>query len=111
MKKKVLTLTISKKWFDMILSGEKTEEYMWIKPYWVARLFQCNSNIFDVRYIASVLEGRTDLLKRYIYIHRIVWKPFTHVPRYYPKTYDKGGWNIQNVKYWLDCLMPKEIEL
>lgn len=25
--------------------------------------------------------------------------------------YDKGGWNIQNVKYWLDCLMPKEVEL
>lgn len=79
MKKKVLTLTISKQSFDMILSGEKTEEYMWIKPYWVARLFQFNSNIFDMRYIASVLEGRTDLLKRYIYIQRIVWKPFTHV--------------------------------
>ena len=29
------------------------------------------------------------------------------VTRYYPKTYDKGGWNIPNVKYWLDCLMPK----
>ena len=79
MKKKVLTLTISKQWFDMVVAGEKTEEYMWIKPYWVARLFQFNSNIFDMRYIASVLEGRTDLLKRYIYIQRIVWKPFTHV--------------------------------
>ena len=33
------------------------------------------------------------------------------VTRNYPKTYDKGGWNIPNVKYWLDCLMPKEIEL
>jgi hypothetical protein len=33
------------------------------------------------------------------------------VTRHYPKTYDKGGWNIPNVKYWLDCLMPKEIEL
>lgn len=30
---------------------------------------------------------------------------------YTPETYDKGGWNIPNVKYWLDCLMPKEIEL
>ena len=28
------------------------------------------------------------------------------VTRYYPKTYDKGGWNIPNVKYWLDCSMP-----
>ena len=33
------------------------------------------------------------------------------VTRNYPKTYDKGGWNIQNVKWWLDCSMPKEIEL
>ena len=33
------------------------------------------------------------------------------VTRNYPKTYDKGGWNIPDVKWWLDCLMPKEIEL
>jgi len=33
------------------------------------------------------------------------------VTRHYPKTYDKGGWNIPNVKYWLDCSIPKEIEL
>ena len=33
------------------------------------------------------------------------------VTRNYPQTYDKGGWNIPNVKYWLDCSMPKEIEL
>jgi hypothetical protein len=32
------------------------------------------------------------------------------VTRNYPKTYDKGGWNIPNVKWWLDCSMPKEIE-
>ena len=29
------------------------------------------------------------------------------VTRYYPKTYDKGGWNIPNVKYWLDVDLPK----
>ena len=33
------------------------------------------------------------------------------VTRYYPKTYDNGGWNIPNVKYWLDVKLPKEIEL
>ena len=33
------------------------------------------------------------------------------VTRNYPKTYDKGGWNIPNVKWWLDCPMQKEIEL
>jgi hypothetical protein len=34
----MLTLTIKKKWFDMILSGEKKEEYREIKPYYDARL-------------------------------------------------------------------------
>lgn len=24
------------------------------------------------------------------------------VTRYYPKRYDKGGWNMPDVKYWLD---------
>jgi len=33
----MLTLQIKKKWFDMIRSGEKTEEYREIKPYYTAR--------------------------------------------------------------------------
>ena len=32
------------------------------------------------------------------------------VEHYTPKTYDKGGWNIPDVKYWLDCSMPKMVE-
>lgn len=37
--KKVLTLTVSKQWFDMIVAGGKTEEYREIKPFWVRRIF------------------------------------------------------------------------
>ena len=33
-----LYLTIKKQWFDMILSGVKTEEYRDIKPYYNLRL-------------------------------------------------------------------------
>lgn len=36
--KKILHLTLKKKWFDMIASGEKKEEYREIKPYWNKRL-------------------------------------------------------------------------
>ena len=79
MKKKVLTLTVSKQWFDMIAAGKKTEEYRDIKPYWIARLLQNNSNIVDVRHLALALEGRTDLLKKYIEAQRIVLKQYTHV--------------------------------
>lgn len=36
--RKTLHLTLKKNWFDMILSGEKKEEYREIKSYWMNRL-------------------------------------------------------------------------
>ena len=30
------------------------------------------------------------------------------VDHYTPKTYDKGGWNIPDVKWWLDLNLPME---
>lgn len=33
----MLTLPIKKKWFDLILSGEKKEEYRELKPYYTTR--------------------------------------------------------------------------
>jgi hypothetical protein len=30
------------------------------------------------------------------------------VTRNYPKTYGKGGWNISNIKWWLDLKLPYE---
>ena len=38
-----VTLPIKKKWFDMILSGEKKEEYREIKPYWTTRIYRAFS--------------------------------------------------------------------
>jgi len=35
---KVLNLTLKKKWFDLIKSGEKIEEYRELKEYWFDRL-------------------------------------------------------------------------
>ncbi|TNE31685.1 MAG: ASCH domain-containing protein [Bacteroidetes bacterium] len=35
---KTLTLPIKRKWFDMIKSGKKREEYREIKPHWERRL-------------------------------------------------------------------------
>lgn len=39
-KSKMLQLVLKKKWFDMIASGEKTEEYREIKPYYLHRLLE-----------------------------------------------------------------------
>lgn len=35
---KTLVLPLKKKWYDMIASGEKTEEYREIKTFWINRL-------------------------------------------------------------------------
>lgn len=36
----MLVLPIKKKWFDMIASGDKEEEYREIKPYWTSRFMK-----------------------------------------------------------------------
>lgn len=36
--RQVLHLTLKKKWYDLIASGDKTEEYREIKEYWKNRL-------------------------------------------------------------------------
>ena len=50
-----LHLTIKKKWFDMILSGVKTEEYREIKPYYNNRLIgrEYHSVIFRNGYTSN----------------------------------------------------------
>lgn len=39
---KILDLVLKGKWYDMIASGEKREEYREIKPYWEKRLVDYN---------------------------------------------------------------------
>lgn len=60
----MLTLPIKKKWFDMIASGEKKEEYREIKEYYETRfqnLFGAitiyPSSIFSERYEYELLQG------------------------------------------------------
>ena len=40
-----LNLTLKKKWFDMILLGEKKEEYRKIKDYWARRFIVCDNEM------------------------------------------------------------------
>lgn len=64
-KKKVLTLTVSKQWFDMIVAGEKTDEYREIKPYWIKRL----TTNCEVEYDVAVET----------YCGKVLYRPYTHV--------------------------------
>lgn len=44
----ILHLTLKKKWFDLIKSGVKREEYREMKPYWHTRLL--NKNYDAIRF-------------------------------------------------------------
>ena len=58
----MLVLPIKKKWYDMILSGEKREEYRAYSPYWIKRF--CNLGILQ--------HIRGDVYKAKRYTHKIV---------------------------------------
>lgn len=48
----MLILPIKRKWFDMIKSGEKKEEYREIKPYWTKRF----ENYYEIAKLNIELE-------------------------------------------------------
>lgn len=57
-----LRLTLKKKWFDMIASGEKKEEYREIKPYWIKRFIWNNDsdNISNEQIINQLNNPKTN---------------------------------------------------
>ena len=46
---KVLHLTLKKKWFDLIKSGEKKIEYREVKPYWKKRIADKSFDLIHFR--------------------------------------------------------------
>ena len=89
---KILHLVLKKKWYEMQESGEKTEEYREITPYWYQRLYQRKAMYYqaagplnredaeyccepDLRYILKG-EGFADT----------ELKPYTHVCFHYGYT-------------------------
>lgn len=84
MEKKVLTLTVSKQWFDMIVSGEKNEEYRVIKDFWMSRLLLIKdeeSKEFKKLHVEKSVEMLidTDTIKEKINVGAMKFVPFTHV--------------------------------
>ena len=85
--KKVLTLTVSKQWFDMIVSAEKNEEYRVIKGFWMSRLLlikdeECKDfDKFKKLHIGKNEEILidTDTSKKKLNDGTMKFVPFTHV--------------------------------
>ena len=72
--KKILYLTLNRKWFDKIATGEKKIEYRDIKPYWIKRVehknydevyfrngYQKNSPFMRVKYEGYKKTNRYEL--------------------------------------------------
>lgn len=73
---KILYLTISRKWFDMIKSGEKKEEYREDVPFYQSRLIcQTDEQLedsYDLIYGGNIVGGVSELaiqkMRRYDYL-------------------------------------------
>ena len=78
-KKQVLTLTVSKEWFDMISDGRKTEEYRVPKKHWIKRLLVANSDSTNMKLWAEAVDGRVDIIRQSIRTNFVSIKPYTHV--------------------------------
>lgn len=87
MEKKVLTLTIDKQWFDMVVSGKKKEEYRIIKDFWMSRLLlikdeECKDfDKFKKLHVGKNEEMLidTDTIKEKLNNDAMKFVPFTHV--------------------------------
>ena len=89
--KKVLSLVLEKKWFKKIVSGEKTEEYREIKPYWASRLVNQKAESGEVLF--DEFGGYCRVLGEPEY------KPFTHVIFYAGYAKDPPGVRKENRKH------------
>lgn len=65
--KNVLYLPLKKEWFDMIKSGEKTEEYRSITQYWIKRLTDIESHEHEINTL--VMTGQPVPKKEFKSIH------------------------------------------
>jgi hypothetical protein len=76
MAKKILHLTLMKRWFDEILAGTKKFEYREIKPYWTKRLFNENGTAkkYDVIYFRNGYSKDCRKMKvEFLGVKRGVW--------------------------------------
>lgn len=74
-----LHLNLKKQWFDMILSGVKTEEYREIKPYWINRLAwhgaQGITGYDTITFSNGYSKERREMIVDFIYLRKSYGNP------------------------------------
>lgn len=96
----MLVLPIKKKWFDMIVSGEKKEEYREIKPYYDSRFIK----IFGFDY----LNKRVELIFRNGYSYD---SPSVRCLCILNKGYGKKKWGAEEGKEYYILTIIEIIEI
>lgn len=118
-KKNVLTLVVSKQWFEKIVSGEKTEEYRAIKSYWINRLLQAKYGGSD-EYRKVTMHPEFDMLISNSKLKELLEKktarfiPYTYV-RFFHGYAKNRPWIEKKIEYITigkpqPGLCPKEFE-
>ena len=74
-----LNLTLTRKWFDLIASGEKIEEYREIKPYWFKRIvfepkFVCR--MFSTNFKTLSKQTIAEMMSRPLFLQMCPFNPF-----------------------------------
>lgn len=73
---KTLYLPLKAKWYEMIESLIKPEEYRGIKEYWIVRLFRHENGCKISSATANFLASNIAILKWWIESGKLVFKPF-----------------------------------
>lgn len=112
---KILHLTLKKKWFDMIASGEKKEEYREVKPYWINRLTWHEYHTYGQIELIHALQTK-DCIRRdfdivvfrngYSKKAKVVQVELLSI-KY--KTPDNPEWLDDNPKNWYFCIQLGKI--
>lgn len=89
---KILDLPLKAKWYEMIESGNKKEEYREIKKYWIGRLAKCG--------------GRNSYEKTGFYCKKgICFSCITRGNGFHPKEYThvrfRFGYTKRTIAYWM----------
>lgn len=90
---KTLHLPLKAKWYEMIESGEKTEEYREIKPYWEKRLVDYKAVVEDYKRLVFrryVLGAHNDICGEYP-------RGYTHVKFSYGYTKRTMTFEIESI--------------
>lgn len=98
----LLNLILKTKWFDMIKSGEKTEEYRDVKPFYISRFFIPGDLLYHKQYNGlSVKEFTISKLKEKINSinnETLRYKPFKYVKFHKGYTNETMTFEIDDIK-------------